>query len=179
MNERAPVASVLADHSLGELAAALPGGTGVFRAAKLDYCCGGGISLRDAAAAKSLDLGDLVAKLDALGANAAPGVAPRETNALIEHIVTRYHEAHRRELPELIRLARRVEAVHRDNPSAPIGLTGRLERLLGELTAHVQKEDLVLFPRMRRGGDSRLEGPIALMLAEHEITPSIFARSKR
>src|SRR5215831_19184502 len=115
MNESPPVASVLADHSLGELAAALPVAAGVFRAAKLDYCCGGAASLREAAAAKSLDLGDLVGKLEALDANAAPCAAPRETNPLIDHIVARYHQAHRRELPELIGLAGRAEAVHRNN----------------------------------------------------------------
>ncbi len=34
-----------------------------------------------------------------------PGSYSAETGALIDHIVNRFHEAHRRELPELVRRA--------------------------------------------------------------------------
>jgi regulator of cell morphogenesis and NO signaling len=60
-----------------------------------------------------------------------------------------------------------VEAVHADAPETPAGLTDLLSQILGELTMHMQKEELVLFPRMRRGG-SGLDRVIAVMLAEHD-----------
>ena len=84
------------------------------------------------------------------------------TAPLIDHIVARYHAAHRRELPELVRLAEQAEAVHAGAPETPAGLTDLVSQILGELTMHMQKEELVLFPRMRLGG-SGLDHPIAVM----------------
>jgi regulator of cell morphogenesis and NO signaling len=91
-----------------------------------------------------------------------------DTLELIDLIETRYHAAHRRELPELVRLARRVEAVHSAHPKVPRGLAALLGTMAQELEAHMQKEEQVLFPLMRRGGNKAIGAPIAAMLAEHD-----------
>lgn len=44
------------------------------------------------------------------------------TSVLIDHIRTRYHDTHRRELPELIALARKVETAHATDANTPHGL---------------------------------------------------------
>lgn len=101
--------------------------------------------------------------------------APRETGALLDHILARFHEVHRRELPELLRLARKVERVHADHSRAPRGLADELHRLGLELESHMQKEELVLFPLMRAcASDDRgmvpptIRHPIAQMRHEHD-----------
>jgi regulator of cell morphogenesis and NO signaling len=163
-----PTRAGFADRTLADIATTLPGATAVFRSAKLDYCCGGGAVLRNAAAARQSDLGQLVAKLEALAATAAPTAAPQDVEALIAAIETRFHQTHRRELPELIRLARRVEAVHRDVPSVPAGLANLLDRIQMELESHMQKEEQVLFPLMRQGGHPGIGMPIRMMRGEHD-----------
>lgn len=45
--------------------------------------------------------------------------ACESTPALIVHILERYHETHRRELPALVGLAQKVETVHGTDPNAP------------------------------------------------------------
>ena len=55
-----------ADQAIGQIAVQLPGATAVFRRLKLDFCCGGQISLRQAAADKSLNLPALMEELGAL-----------------------------------------------------------------------------------------------------------------
>lgn len=81
----------------------------------------------------------------------------------------RYHQTHRRGLPELIRLARKVESVHRDHAAAPRGLADELELMSAELDAHMQKEEEVLFPMMRRADEGQPLGPpVAVMRAEHD-----------
>jgi regulator of cell morphogenesis and NO signaling len=157
-----------ADRTLADIAATLPGATRVFRRSKLDFCCGGGMSLADAAAARGLKLVELESELGAVAALALPPERPDATEDLIALLEDRYHAVHRRELPELIRLARRVEAVHRDHPAAPHGLADRLERILGELEDHMQKEEQILFPLMRRGGHPMISQPIFVMTAEHD-----------
>ena len=154
--------------TLADTATTLPGATTLFRSEELDFCCGGGILLRDAAAVEPRDLNSLFAKLKSLAAAAAPTAAPQDTDALITRIETCYHQAHRRDLPELSRLARRVEAVHRGVASAPVGLADLLERIAVELESHMQKEEQILFPLMRRGGHPAIEHPISMMMAEHD-----------
>jgi regulator of cell morphogenesis and NO signaling len=52
-----------ADQALGQIAVQLPGATAVFRRLKLDFCCGGQISLRQASLEKNLDLTALLQEL--------------------------------------------------------------------------------------------------------------------
>ena len=161
----------LFDRPLGELATALPGATAVFRRHKLDFCCGGAATLAEAASARALDAGAIAAELAALDPEVAD-TTPDTAEALIDLIVTRYHAAHRRDLPELIRLARRVEAVHRGKPGTPAGLAAVLERMADALDLHMMKEEAILFPLLRTGPGNpqaaMAAGPIAQMRAEHD-----------
>jgi regulator of cell morphogenesis and NO signaling len=156
----------LAARSVADIAATLPGATAVFRRHRLDFCCGGKAPLAEAVAARGGDLAAVEAEL--AGLVQATTAAPADTDALIELILGRYHAAHRRELPELVRLARRVEAVHGDREGAPLGLSTVLEDLAAELESHMQKEEQVLFPMMRRGGHPMIAHPIGAMRHEHD-----------
>jgi regulator of cell morphogenesis and NO signaling len=109
-----------------------------------------------------------LANLTDLQPDDAPPSADLDTRSLIDAIITRYHRVHSQELPELVRMAERVEAVHRNHPAVPAGLAALLKHMLGELAIHMQKEELMLFPRMRNGGQPGLEAPLTVMMAEHE-----------
>ncbi|MEO7954960.1 MAG: iron-sulfur cluster repair protein YtfE [Polaromonas sp.] len=165
--EKFETASVnLADLPLGQLAVDLPGASAVFRKLKLDFCCGGLVSLRQAALDKKLDLADVVSQVTALQ---RPDALPENQTpaALIDHIISRYHEVHRVQLPELVRMARRVEAVHREHPEVPSGLADLLEEMEQELLGHMQKEEAILFPLLKSGGSPYASQPIGVMRAEH------------
>ena len=157
----------LESRPLGAIAAELPGATAIFRRYKLDFCCGGEVALCKAARAKGIPLNEIVGKLNALDASAQLKV-PNEVTALIHHIVTRYHSVHREELPELVRLAHRVEARHAGNPLIPIGLADALQGIREELEEHMLKEETILFPMMRLGGNPLIGHPIGRLRAEHQ-----------
>lgn len=152
--------------ALGQIAVELPGSTAVFRRLKLDFCCGGQVSLETAVAEKGLNLQDVLDELAPLHRSGAPTTIT-EPAALIDHIIERYHEVHRAQLPELVRMARRVEAVHRDNPNVPAGLADLLEVVESELLMHMQKEENILFPMMKSGHVAAVAGPVHVMRAEH------------
>ena len=150
---------------LGQIAVSLPGSTAIFRKLKLDFCCGGQISLADACEQKGLDVQRVASELEMLvRSDAMPAV--QDANQLIDHILHRYHEVHRQQLPELIRMARRVEAVHREHPLVPVGLADLLEEMEQELLDHMAKEEHILFPMLREG-DPIATHPIRVMRHEH------------
>lgn len=102
----------------------------------------------------------------------------RAPSTLIDHILTRYHETHRREFPELIRLAKRVEEAHAGHPDLPNHLSLRLKKMHGELEAHMKKEELILFPMMRQGLFGRLARPITQMRLDHDEHDVMLAELK-
>lgn len=167
------MSETFAPRALGDIAATLPGATAVFRRAKLDFCCGGAVSLAEAASAKGVSLATLEDELAGLVASPRPSTLPEDVDGLVDYIVTRYHEAHRRDLPELIRLAKRVAVAHADHPAVPASAARVLEELSGELSAHLAKEEQVLFPMMKRGGHPMISGPIAVMLSEHDAAGAL------
>lgn len=159
-------APLSAEQKIGQIAVQLPGATAVFRRLKLDFCCGGQVSLSKAVADKGLNADDVLKELAALQrTDCVPEAA--SPSALIDHILARYHEVHRAQFPELIRMARRVEAVHRTHPLVPVGLADLLEEMHEELLSHMGKEEQVLFPMLKTGGNPFVEQPIAMMRAEH------------
>ena len=164
----ATIQSDFASRTLADIASTLPGATALFRAEKLDFCCGGRVALVDAMAEKQKDPAPLIGKLEALAASALPSDEPQDVDGMIDMILERFHETHRREAPELVKLARRVEAVHRDHPDAPAGLADHLQHIAVELNSHMEKEEQILFPMMRSGGHPMIGGPISVMLSEHD-----------
>ncbi|WP_248679824.1 iron-sulfur cluster repair protein YtfE [Sinimarinibacterium sp. CAU 1509] len=153
--------------TVGDIAATLPGATAIFRRFRLDFCCRGNVPLDEAARARGVDTAEVVRALDGLASVPEAAPAPQDTALLIHHILSRYHDVHRRELPELIRLSRKVESVHADHPRVPHGLADALTEVQAELEAHMCKEETILFPAMQQPLADWLSGPIAQMRHEH------------
>lgn len=155
-----------ADQPIGQIAVALPGATAVFRRLKLDFCCGGQVSLRQAVLDKGLDLDAVMSQLAGLTRSDELPSAGTPA-ALIDHILVRYHAVHREQLPELIRMARRVEAVHRGHADLPTGLADLLEHAEAELLDHMRKEEDIIFPALKTGGAAGVGYPIGVLRQEH------------
>ncbi|EOL8944441.1 iron-sulfur cluster repair protein YtfE [Cronobacter dublinensis] len=157
------------DQPLGELALTIPRASALFRKYNLDFCCGGKQTLLRAATRQDLNLEMIENELAPLAE------APLEKDwkaaplaEIIDHIIARYHDRHREQLPELILQATKVERVHADKPGVPKGLAKYLTMLHEELTSHMMKEERVLFPMIKQGMGSQAMGPISVMESEHD-----------
>lgn len=139
-----------AHRTLGEIAASSTAAIEAFDRLGLDYCCNGDRTLADAAERAGVGVDLLVNRIGA--GNDAPAVEVNmTTEALIDHITREYHERHRQDLPGLIELARRVEAVHQFDADIPHGLSEVLERLQSRLVADMAEEERGLFPAIHNG----------------------------
>lgn len=155
---------------LGTLARTIPGATRLFYQHRLDFCCGGHESLQDAAICRGLNPKAIAAQLNTLQQtkNTDQVVHQVTPETLIPHILERYHKRHREQLPELVRLAARVELVHREHPDCPRGLSNLLTAIHQELESHMLKEENVLFPMLLRHLFDHAINPIAMMRFEHD-----------
>lgn len=165
----------LLDIPIATLARELPGATALFNRHNLSSCCGGNKTLRGIFAGDTpgLDRDQLLGELHTL---IAQPVAERDEknwheaddHELIEHLLQRYHEVHRRQLRDLVHLAQKVEHTHFEHPACPIGLADHLRNMAVELEQHMQKEELILFPMLSRGQGAMAGWPIRVMLGEHD-----------
>ena len=172
--------------TLADLAATHAGASRVFYRHDLDFCCHGRVSLAEACSKKSLAVAELVEELRAETAH-APDFRRWDEQpipSLVAHVLARFHEAHRAELPRLLARARKVELVHADKPSCPHGLAEHVQRIAEELEQHMQKEEQVreehllleqhmqkeeqvLFPLILAGRGGMAAVPIQILEEEH------------
>ena len=161
-----------AQQKLSELAVSIPGATKIFREYDLDFCCGGSVLLEVAAQKKNLNLAEIEKRLTDLQQSKSENNDKDWTSAsyaeMIDHIITRFHDRHREQLPELITLAEKVENVHGDRDDCPIGVAAQLEKIYAELSQHLMKEEQILFPMIKMGNYAMASMPIRVMEMEHD-----------
>jgi regulator of cell morphogenesis and NO signaling len=154
--------------TLADLAVAVPAASRVFHRHRLDFCCHGGRPLDEACAERGLDARSVLLEIDREQAGpAGERWDERPLPELVDHIEGHYHRRLREELPELVALARKVEARHADKASCPRGLAAHLEAVHEAVLSHLAKEEQVLFPMIRAGRGRMAGGPIHVMEAEH------------
>jgi len=155
--------------TLAELAATRAGASRVFYRHDLDFCCRGRVSLADACAKNGLSVDEVLREIEAETPRASDFERwnERPLADLIGHILDVFHEPHRAELPRLLAMARKVEAVHADRADCPRGLAADLARIAEELEEHMQKEEQILFPMLLAGRGRMASMPIHVMEEEH------------
>jgi regulator of cell morphogenesis and NO signaling len=168
------------DTTVAAIARQHPATTKVFQRHGLDFCCGGKRPLEEACAAQGLDAAAVLAEVRAAaaGPSAEADWDARPAGELIDHILERYHATLKRDLPVLRQLAAKVASRHGGDAPALLGVRELVDRLSGEMTSHMAKEEQVLFPiiaRLAAGGESPMpvEGPVSVMEHEHEEVAEI------
>lgn len=158
------------DWQLGQIATQVPGATSILFGHKINFCCNGHKTLKEVLAKKGLNEQELDTALEALASrnNASQDWSEKPNKDIIDHILSRYHQVHREQLPELIRLAARVETVHGNHELCPNGLANHLTNMKQELEQHMHKEESILFPMLTTDFPPMVQGPISVMLSDHE-----------
>jgi regulator of cell morphogenesis and NO signaling len=154
----------------------------VFERHHIDYCCNGKRTLEEVCADRGLDADQLRAELStAPEENADRDFSAMALADLADYIVERHHGYLLTNLPSIARKAKRVVAVHGANH----GFLGQVERvfqgLSDEMTQHMMKEEMVLFPLIGRMEQAERQGqaapaapggsvrnPIRMMEHEHD-----------
>jgi regulator of cell morphogenesis and NO signaling len=175
-----------------EIALEQPSSIRVFEQYGIDYCCGGRKPLAEACAAKNVEVDAVIAALEAAAAKPSHSDedwARKPLASVVAHIVTTHHAYVKRELPRLAELAQKVVNRHGDTTPALAVTQSNLAQLDEELTHHLAKEEVVLFPYVAsleraiteggtapRGCFGTVANPIAMMTQEHDAAGTLMAQ---
>lgn len=164
------------DQTVGSIVARYPNTSRVFERFSIDYCCGGGRSLRDSCARRAIEPGMVLAALEKACAapSGEPDVLAMSMTQLADHIEATHHAMLRSELPRLAELAARVEKAHGSHRPEVARVKVLVETFAADLFEHMAKEERILFPALRkleREGVAAgwiVSGAIRCMIHEHE-----------
>lgn len=163
----------------------------VFKKYGIDFCCGGGVSVKRAAEKAGVDYDQLTNDLLSVEntTTRANNYNNWELDFLADHIVNVHHVYIKESIPLIIRYASRVVQVHGEHYPELIQIQRLFSEVAIELGGHCKKEELILFPfvkkmlQAKRGGEKlerpnfdTVDNPIRIMEADHEEAGAIFRK---
>ena len=178
--------SVTTEKTVRELALENPAATRVFEKMGIDYCCGGNQSLEQACRAANLSVDQV---LDSLEMAEHTTRTKRQVHDwqrdmlgdLVAHIKNTHHKYTREEIARLGPLFVKVCSVHGQNHPELVEIRTAFSGLAQELTMHMMKEEMVLFPYIVRMEEAvmqnepvlpppfgSVQSPVSMMEHEHE-----------
>jgi regulator of cell morphogenesis and NO signaling len=163
-----------------------PAATRIFEKFGIDYCCGGNQSLEQACEKANISIDSVLDTLEMADETARAAQEVRDWNheplsQLIAHIKRTHHKYTREETVRLTALLQKVCSVHGKNHPELYQIRAVFAGLSQELTTHLMKEEMVLFPFIERMEEAviqsepvlpapfgSLQNPVAMMKHEHD-----------
>lgn len=167
--------NIAADTLVSDIATNFPSTIPTLDRLGIDYCCGGRVPLSDACRDRAIDAGPVVAELAAVvgSRDAWPASiwATEPLPALIDHIVTSYHEPLRRDLGAIEQLMTKVLGRHgRTHPEMLPQLADVCQHLSHDLLSHTSDEELVCFPHIAGLSEGRISGQLNMRTMLPQLT---------
>ncbi len=178
---------------IGELVAQDYRTASIFKNQGIDFCCNGNRTIADACEKKKIDSSPLIETLQQTvkqnGNTVATDYNAWPLDLLADYIEKKHHRYVEQKIQEITPFLHKVARVHGDrHPELP-----EVEQLFnesaGELTMHMKKEELVLFPIIRkmvkaqdagepmsRPAFGTVQNPIAMMHHEHDTEGERFRK---
>ncbi|MGB3345393.1 MAG: iron-sulfur cluster repair di-iron protein [Aequorivita sp.] len=163
----------------------------VFKKHGIDFCCGGGVSIKRACEKAKIDPAIIEAEL--LKLVTVPDRASDYNNwkldFLTDHIINVHHHYVEESSPLLLQYAKRVNHVHGHHYTELAEIEALVLQVVQAMAGHQRKEELILFPFIkklvkaeREGAEvptvhfGSVENPIKMMEDEHEEAGEIMRK---
>jgi regulator of cell morphogenesis and NO signaling len=178
--------TVTIEKTVREWALESPSATRVFEKLGIDYCCGGTRPLGEACRAANVKIDEVLESLriadrTALAAREERDWQTEPIAALIAHLKQTHHAYTRQEITRLGPLFDKVCSVHGKNHPELLQIRETFQGLAEELSTHLMKEEMVLFPHivrmeaaaaanqpLARAPFGSVQNPVSMMEHEHD-----------
>jgi regulator of cell morphogenesis and NO signaling len=167
----------------------------VFADAGVDFCCGGGKSLHEACLEAGTPAEEILKRLREPSEPARPEDAnwtSAPLGELTRHIREKHHQYVREAIKRLRPLAEKVKGKHGENHGELAEVEQLFLAVAGEMSMHMQKEEMILFPYIEaieqaaKGGLTleppffqTVQNPIHMMMKEHDTAGDLVKRIRK
>jgi len=163
----------------------------IFKKYGIDFCCGGGVSIKKACEKAEID--PVLVETEILNLenikDRALDFNSWKLDFLTDHIINVHHGYVEESSPLLLQYSQRVNHVHGHHYTELAEIESLVKQVVQELAAHMKKEELILFPFIKKLVKAEREGtevppihfgtvenPIKMMEAEHEEAGEILRK---
>lgn len=181
--------------TIGEIVSGDFRAAAVFQKYGIDFCCGGNRTVEDACRAKQIDAAAVISEVArecATADDSAPQFATWEPSTLVTYIISKHHAYVRKALPAIAAYTQKLASVHGANHPELREVERLFADVATEMTAHMMKEERILFPFIlelqaasERGGPApfipfgTVANPIHMMEQEHESAGGAMERIRQ
>lgn len=164
----------------------------IFKKHGIDFCCNGNRSIEEACDKKNIDTDKIVKELQDTVAQTTQNGVDYNTWALdklADYIIEKHHKYVENKILEIQPFLNKIVKVHGDRHPELAEVEYLFNASAGELTMHMKKEELILFPFIRKMVKVQLnneayqappfgsvENPIAMMHHEHDTEGERFRK---
>ncbi len=125
----------------------------VFKKYNIDFCCNGGRSLQDISEDPEISMKDLIDDLNTSTNeinNSAEDYKSWPIDVLADHIEKKHHLYVSQKIPVIEEYLDKISRVHGDSHPELSTIKELFHASAGDLTAHMKKEEFILFPFIRK-----------------------------
>lgn len=159
----------------------------VFKKQGIDFCCAGNRTIAEACAKKSIAPALVIGDLEEVTTKTNNPVADYNSwplDLLADYVEKKHHRYVQEKIVEIVPFLNKVASVHGGRHPELLEVQDLFRGCVEELTAHMQKEEQILFPFVRKmaAGDTvaapfgTVQNPINMMMHEHTAEGERFRR---
>lgn len=157
----------------------------VFKKYNIDFCCKGNRSIKEASERKNLDADAIFRDLEAIKTNTSGDSIDYQSwpiDLLADYVEKRHHRYIEEKTPTIKAFLDKLCRVHGERHPELFEINRVFNESAGDLAAHLKKEELILFPFIRKMVKAQLSGqdfetphfgtvenPVAMMMDEHSL----------
>ncbi len=174
----------LMNETIGQVVAENFRTAAVFYNHGIDFCCRGNRIVNEVCEKKNIDPNQLESELrQALKNTGSENDDPKSWSLakLVDHIIPTHHRYIEEKSPIILQFLAKLCKVHGEAHPELFEIHEHFHSTVGDLAAHLKKEELILFPQIKKlekakntgatwtpPGFGTVKNPIAMMMQEHE-----------
>mgnify|MGYP000851054402 CR=1 FL=1 len=180
------------EKTIGEMVAEDYRTAAVFKNHKIDFCCKGNRSIAEVCADKNLNTAFLIEELNAVTKPVEKNIIDFnawDLDLLADYIEKKHHRYVEGSMPVLLQYLNKLCKVHGPQHPELFEINKEFTECAAALTAHMKKEELVLFPYIRKMVKTTIshqeistphfgtvQNPVHMMMHEHDTEGERFRR---